>query len=1291
MREKIDLFLPCEDLMVAQEALTELHDNKTVQHINLLVSSDFAAQHQVPDGCTFVVIDRLESSNTITSIAENTDADYVIICTKTTPIKWGLYALERFLRTADDTGAVMIYSDHYSMVKDESLSQDGTSAVGKLEKHPVIDYQEGSLRDDFDFGSLWLIKSQCLRDYAAQTDRVDYLYAGLYDLRLYLSRVGEIFHLNEYLYTENELDTRKSGEKQFDYVNPRNREVQIEMERACTQHLEKVGALIDTSYYRLPDFNEQDFEYEASVVIPVFNREKTIADAVKSALSQKANFKFNVIVVNNHSTDKTGEILSRIAHEMEEKNDKQAGRLIQIVPERRDLGIGGCWNVAINSDHCGKFAVQLDSDDLYSSPKTLQKIVDAFYKQKAAMMIGSYRMCDFDLNTLPPGLIDHKEWTEDNGCNNALRINGLGAPRAFFTPLVRQIQFPNTSYGEDYALGLAFSRRYRIGRIYDELYLCRRWGGNSDAALSIDRVNANNLYKDRLRTMELKARRQMLQGKADIMEDSSISRFFNRQLEKWDDARHRFRDLKHVETKKLSEEVRLQFNPARIVSTGAKIDKKTLGERPCFLCDKNRPKEQMSQQIDERFHLLVNPFPILPVHFTIPARKHQPQAIYKNYGEMHRFLSLHSELMVFYNGPKCGASAPDHLHFQAGTSGILPLQANWQRLSRNLTDIISLNDEEKIAVVRDFIVPAFVIISKSEESDETLFHRLYKSMPMRGDETEPMMNIIAWRKEDEYISVVIPREKHRPEAYFAEGDAQVMVSPGALDMSGLIITPREEDFHKLTEESATTILQECGISTEKMNSIVTKLKTSKEAETGAETATLYNNGKQPNVTVGIVSGQKIHFSLNKPYLAKGETVMGEQVVEFSEGGVLWNGNQYSKLTFHPQSADASFSLSDVTIGVNFHWERKETQTFLGTLRFVVEADKICAINELPVEKYLESVISSEMSATSSLELLKAHAVISRSWLLAQMKKRREVAASGNNFFSFVKKDDMLIRWYDREDHTIFDVCADDHCQRYQGITKETSPHVAEAIRQTLGQVLLDGEDICDARFSKCCGGETEEFQYCWEDTPKSYLTAVRDLVLGVKNEEQEDSSRFTLHSSLQDEATAERWIRSNPPAFCNTTDKKILSQVLNDYDQETADFYRWKVTYSQEKLQQLFEEKLKMNFGAILDMKAVERGKSGRISKLQIIGTEKTFTIGKELEIRRALSDTHLYSSAFVVDKYDKDEQGVPQRFEIIGAGWGHGVGLCQIGAAVMGEQGYAYNDILLHYYQGAEIKQLYK
>lgn len=1266
MREKIDLFLPFEALEKGEETLLELHENKTVQHINLLVSSDFASQHQVPEGCTFVVIDRMESSNTVMSIAENTDADYLLLCTRMTSVRWGLYALERFLRTADDTGAVMVYSDHYSLEE------------GALTKHPAIDYQAGSLRDDFDFGSLWLIKSQALLDYVAQTDRVDYQYAGLYDLRLYLSRKGEIFHLNEYLYTEAELDTRKSGEKQFDYVNPRNREVQIEMERACTAHLEKVGAIVDTNFYRQPDFDEQDFACEASVVIPVFNREKTIADAVKSALSQKTNFPYNVIVVNNHSTDSTGEILDSI----------DDGRLIQIVPGRTDLGIGGCWNVAVNSDHCGKFAVQLDSDDLYSSPKTLQKIVDAFHEQKAAMIIGSYRMCDFDLNTLPPGLIDHKEWTEDNGCNNALRINGLGAPRAFFTPLVRQIQFPNTSYGEDYALGLAFSRRYRIGRIYDELYLCRRWGGNSDAALSVERVNANNLYKDRLRTMELKARQQMLQGKADIMEDSSISRFFNRQLEMWEDARHRFRDLKHVEVRQLSDLLKVQFNPARIVSTGAKIDKHTLGERPCFLCERNRPKEQMTKQIDDHFQLLVNPFPILPVHFTIPATKHQPQSIYRHYGEMHRLLSLHSELMVFYNGPKCGASAPDHLHFQAGTSGVLPLQTNWQRLSRNLTDVISLNDEEKISVLRDFLVPAFVIISKSEDSDEELFHRLYRSMPMRGDESEPMMNIIAWRKGDEFISVVIPREKHRPDAYFAEGEAQMMVSPGALDMAGLIITPREEDFSKINLDKATALLRECGISAEKMEAIVSNLKASAATAHEHPLQLLADKGKQPNVNVGIVSGQKIHFSLNKPYLAKGEMVTGEQEVAFSEGGILWNGNQYSSLTFHPQSADASFSLSDVTIGVNFHWERKETQTFLGTLHFVVESDKICAINELPVERYLESVISSEMSATSSLELLKAHAVISRSWLLAQMKKRREVAESGNNFFSFVKKDDRLIRWYDREDHTIFDVCADDHCQRYQGITKETSPHVAEAIRQTKGQILMDGDDICDARFSKCCGGVTEEFQYCWEDTPKNYLSSVRDIIQGVKSV---GSAAPAPLPSLQDEAAADAWIRSNPPAFCNTTDKKILSQVLNDYDQETADFYRWKVTLTQEKLKQLLDEKLKMNFGDILDLQAEERGKSGRISKLRIVGTEKTFVIGKELEIRRALSDTHLYSSAFVVDRCDIDEKGVPQRFDIIGAGWGHGVGLCQIGAAVMGEEGFDYDAILLHYYQGAEIKKVYK
>ena len=1268
MREKIDLFLPFEALEKGEETLLELHENKTVQHINLLVSSDFASQHQVPEGCTFVVIDRMESSNTVMSIAENTDADYLLLCTRMTSVRWGLYALERFLRTADDTGAVMVYSDHYSLEE------------GALTKHPAIDYQAGSLRDDFDFGSLWLIKSQALLDYVAQTDRVDYQYAGLYDLRLYLSRNGEIFHLNEYLYTEAELDTRKSGEKQFDYVNPRNREVQIEMERACTAHLEKVGAIVDTNFYRQPDFDEQDFACEASVVIPVFNREKTIADAVKSALSQKTNFPYHVIVVNNHSTDSTGEILDSIDDE----------RLIQIVPGRTDLGIGGCWNVAVNSDHCGKFAVQLDSDDLYSSPKTLQKIVDAFHEQKAAMIVGSYRICDFDLNTLPPGLIDHKEWTDQNGPNNALRINGLGAPRAFFTPILRQIQFPNTSYGEDYALGLAFSRKYRIGRIFDELYLCRRWDGNSDAALSIERQNANNLYKDRLRTLEIAARQQLSEGTADASADSSLQRFFNRQLEVWEDARQHFHDLRNVKTRELScgeITLKLQFNPARIVSTGANIDRKTIAERPCFLCEQNRPKEQMQKQVDKNFTLLVNPFPIMPRHFTIPLRTHRPQSIGMNYGEIYRLLNAYPTLTVFYNGPKCGASAPDHMHFQAVCSGMLPLQTNWPRLSRD-TEVLIKNDERgAITAVRGFAVPVFSIRTTDQHTGEQLFRKLYSALPMHGGVTEPMMNIIAWRDGDDYQVVVIPRTKHRPDCYFADGEQKRLVSPGSLDMAGFIVTPRSEDFNTLSADEAVAILKECGMDTATFNETAEKLRTLAAGNLASNT---HFAGKQPNVSVGIVSGAKISFSLNKPYMAKGNLIEGEQVVEFHEGGILWNGNQYRELTFHPQQNDASFSLHDVTIGVNFHWERQETQTFLGMLRLVVDSDRVCAINELPVESYLESVISSEMSATSSLELLKAHAVISRSWLLAQIEQRhkQQTGAGGSGFFSFIRKDDELIKWYDREDHTIFDVCADDHCQRYQGITKATSKHVAEAIHATRGQILMDNDEICDARFSKCCGGATEEFQYCWENVKKPYLAAIRDVAdassCGCSNAAAAELPDLTV------EENAERWIRTAPESFCNTDDKKILSEVLNDYDQETTDFYRWHVTYTQDELKSLITERLKMEFGDILDLVPVERGSSGRICRLKIVGSERTFTIGKELEIRRTLSDTHLYSSAFVVDKEDVKD-GVPQTFRLTGAGWGHGVGLCQIGAAVMGAKGYNYDQILLHYYRGAEIKRIYK
>ena len=1223
MREKIDCFLPCNDLESARDVVAQIKGSKTIQHIYLLVNTNLGELDGALCDCEQIVVNDLTSSATIAAIAQNAKADYALLQIRPREIQMAKGTLDRMLRIASDSDAAMIYADHNDLID------------GKLQPHPVIDYQIGSVRDDFDLGSLILVKTSLLQAFATQAGEGDYKFAAVYALRLFLSREGRIFHINEKLYTEQETDTRASGEKQFDYVNPRNREVQIEMEHAATAHLAAIGAKIDPSFYRRPDFNEQEFDVEASVVIPVYNREKTICDAVNSALSQKTKFKFNVIVVDNHSTDKTTELLRGFHDE----------RLIHIIPERYDLGIGGCWNTAIHDDRCGRFAVQLDSDDLYSSPKTLQQIVDAFYKQNAAMVIGSYRMCDFDLNTLPPGLIDHAEWTDENGPNNALRINGLGAPRAFFTPLLRQVGFPNTSYGEDYALGLIFSRHYRIGRIFTELYLCRRWGGNSDAALSIDKVNANNLYKDQLRSLEIMARQQMNQGKQELINDSPLMRFFNRQLEKWDDARLRYQDLRNVKTRELvvgTSTMKVQWNPARIVSTGAKIDKQTLAKRPCFLCEQNRPKEQVKKSIDGQYELLVNPYPILPIHFTIPSVKHEPQLIRNSYSEIHKLLTEYPSMMVFYNGPKCGASAPDHAHFQAGTSGVLPLQMAWQRLSRNLKPILNLNDEEGISLIEEYPCPALLIHSKSEYSDEQLFIRLYEALPLPEGEPEPMLNIVSWRHDADYYSVVFPRKKHRPDCYFTEGCNQFIISPGALDMAGFIVTPRKEDFERITPEVALGILNEVSLQPDELQQVIDKLQASGLSNLKSQ----ISNRKEPCVTVGIVSGEKISFSLNKPYVAKGEVITGDQVVEFSEGGILWRGTQYRNLTFTPQSKDASFSLNDVTIGVNFHWERKETQTFEGTLRIVVEADKIVAINELPVEKYLTSVISSEMSSTSSLEFLKAHAVISRSWLLAQIEKRKQHESGGDNFFSFTKSDHEFIRWYDREDHTIFDVCADDHCQRYQGITRANNTHVEEAISQTRGQVLMYGDEICDARFSKCCGGQTEEFQYCWENTPKPYLVSFHD-------------------------------------PYCNTNDKHILSQVLNDFDQETPDFYSWEVRYTQSELSELVNRKLKDDFGLITDLIPVERGKSGRIWKLKIVGTKKTFTIGKELEIRRALSESHLYSSAFEVEK-DGDT------FVLKGKGWGHGVGLCQIGAAVMGEQGHPYDEILLFYYRGANIQRLY-
>ena len=446
----------------------------------------------------------LRSTETLKSIAEAVSHKFILIYTKDKPLEMGMFALDRILSIAEDTKADMLYADHYT-------SSVGEDTVERKFRHPLIDCQKGSLRDDFDFGSVLVFRTSSFRR-AVRSMTEDYQWGALYDLRL---RMKRIIHINEYLYTEIETDSRKSGEKQFDYVDPKNRAVQIEMEKICTEHLKRIGAWLPPVFKeisplaplgryrrsRLSDSERNDsgeFPVTATVVIPVFNRVRTVKDAVQSALAQECDFPFNVIVVDNHSSDGTSALLEELA--------QQDDRLVHVVPVKHDLGIGGCWNLAVHHEKCGEYAVQLDSDDVYSGPDTLQKIVDAFHEQKCAMVVGTYQMTDFDMNPIPPGIIDHREWTEDNGRNNALRINGLGAPRAFWTPLLRKINLPNTSYGEDYALGLRISREYRIGRIYDVLYCCRRWEGNSDAALDIERVNANNLYKDRIRTWELEAR-----------------------------------------------------------------------------------------------------------------------------------------------------------------------------------------------------------------------------------------------------------------------------------------------------------------------------------------------------------------------------------------------------------------------------------------------------------------------------------------------------------------------------------------------------------------------------------------------------------------------------------------------------------------------------------------------------------------------------------------------------------------------------------------------------------------
>ena len=1219
------------------------------------------------------------SSKTIRFIAETATAPYVLLYTKYDTLQLGYHALERMLTIAQDHAALMLYTDHYIVLP-----------TGERQPMPLIDYQTGSVRDDFQMGSLLLISTEGLKRYIAQENLHRYQFAALYDLRLFLSREKLPVHVQEFLYTEVETDTRLSGQKQFDYVDPRNRARQVELERACTRHLRAINAYLHGGEFDIIKFEDSDkFQVEATVVIPVRNRAKTIADAIESVLMQKASFAYNLMVVDNGSTDGTSEIIERYTHDP---------RVIHIVPERDDLGIGGCWNMAVHDERVGRFVVQLDSDDLYSGEDTLQRMVDMFFEENAAMVIGSYRMCNFQLETLPPGLIDHREWTPQNGRNNALRINGLGAPRAFYTPVLRELQIPNTSYGEDYALGLMISRRYRIGRIYDEVYLCRRWEGNSDAALSQEKINRNNQYKDQLRTQEIQARCLLNALWQHEVNAEEVEEFFHSELENWDFARKSYEDLEKVQTRELTIHnpegetegkrglvenlLAVQWNPARIVSTGASIAAKDIQERPCFLCDHNRPKEQHALKMEKHYQILVNPYPILPQHFTIPSRRHTPQSIWTHFSTMRHMAWTMPRQIVFYNGPMCGASCPDHMHLQAGQRGIVPIERDWKIYENYLRKIYPLTGAQAVSMqeagntsdtcglflLEGYVCPVFVIRSMPTETDSILCQRLYRALPIIGEESEPRINLISWRqeggigREDEIVTLIFPRKKHRPDCYYAEGEGKLVVSPGALDMGGLLITPREEDFRKVTPEWFAEILKEVTMTEEEILPIVEaltdapKTEEKKQEEEDApceETLPGYEMAEETEVSVGVMSDTKICFCINGEYTAKGQTISGEQEVVLEDGSIRWNGQLYRNLTFRPATnedgAEPSFTLHNVTIGIQFHWERQESQTFQGTLRLVVHEDKIVAINVLSVEDYLTSVISSEMNADCPMEFLKAAAVISRSWLLAQIQKRKSLGEKHQAFFAFTKTDKEIVRWHDREDHTIFDVCADDHCQRYQGITRATNAQAREAVASTRGEVLMYEGEICDARFSKCCGGRTEEFQYAWENIHKPYLQSIED-------------------------------------PYCNTNDKELLARVLNTYDQETTDFYNWEVDLKQEEIGELLKERFGIDFGQVLELVPIERGPGGHLSKLKIVGTEHTMTIGKELEIRRALSESHLLSSAFEASPYYNDGEEIPAGFTLNGRGWGHGVGMCQIGAAVMGQQGHPYQDILKFYYRGTDI-----
>ena len=750
------------------------------------------------------------------------------------------------------------------------------------------------------------------------------------------------------------------------------------------------------------------------------------------------------------------------------------------------------------------------------------------------------------------------------------------------------------------------------------------------------------------------------------MKKDSIHKFVGDQLSRWPLACGNFRELKNVRLKDMDAgglTVKLQFNPARMISSAAKLSKADIAKRKCFLCRENRPPEQIMLKFEGRkgkkYHILVNPYPIFPDHLVVAASGHVDQSILHRYVDMLDLARKYDDYTFFYNGPHSGASAPDHHHFQAAPGGLMPLVNDVDRCldqdgaerESALEHVLSVHDA-RLYHYRKFTTGVFVIASQTVKSAAKLFYRLLDCADIYEGETEPRFNLFSYWTGAEFRSVVVFRSKHRSHHYFSEGPDHLTMSPGCADMGGVFIVPVEAEFEKLTPELLNEMIAEVSITAEDQEKMLWRL-----------------TRTQPHLQVGIMSAKEIEFEI----FSDGA---GVRKATLCEGKIAYDGALYDELYFEAQTpssmfAEPSFMLRNVTIGVNFHWERQEDQKFAGALKIIVEKDKLTAVNVVGVEDYLLSVISSEMSASASEEFLKAHAVISRSWVMAQIasagkQSKASVPEGVNDLPSLVSHLDAslfhakeeqgvdmeYVKWYDHEDHTRFDVCADDHCQRYQGLTRATGQTVRKVIDSTWGQVLLYDGKLCDARFSKCCGGVMEVFGSCWADEDVPYLQALPDTP------------------------------DHDPEAgcFCNTQDKEILGQVLNNYDQETVDFYRWEVVYGRDELSALIRERSGIDIGRLEALEPLERGLSGRIVKLRIVGSERTLTVGKELEIRRLLSKSHLKSSAFDVEWPDEET------IRLKGAGWGHGVGLCQIGAAVMASKGYVYTQILSHYYPGTEL-----